>query len=595
MATASNDGFLIASASPTGQVTVWDSKTGSPLRIIDNHAVTYLPPDFSPDGKLLALSSADKRNVWDVNAGTLHTSFEGCSGRIRIVRFSPDNNHLVAALTNSNLVRLCNLLTGEHYDLHGNWSTDGALGIAFSPDSQTLVISDPEFLAVWSLESHRWSKCHRGHAILTTVLAFSPDGKSLAAVGDEWVRIWCMNDKTAMGVPRKKWDISSFITFAPDGRSLAASYDQETNWLLIETGETRVVGSKTFSPRFSPDGKLLAGFANNAIRLVDSHTGSTLHVLPHHSASLSSQFSPGGQYLVSESDSTVKVWDTVTGALYAALTGSYVKSAFSPDGNCLAVRLQDGKIRLYITWMPALYKNFGCQSDGSKVVFAPNSTHFATVTSGHIIQLCDIMSGEFTSMVHGHADCIGSLAFSLDGLHLASSSNRSVRLWNVGSGALSWSVPGSSWGFSLISLSPTGTLLVTSDDVGTVRVWNIASGLIEQTHALGRRTRKLSFCSDGKYLQNSFGQRRVITSASEAATDALQKPVFQFTFDKRWLACNSRRMLWLPHKYNECDLGFHENIVAIMTDVGVPILLTVDSVWDASLGELSMSLGTPRT
>jgi WD40 repeat protein len=228
------------------------------------------------------------------------------------------------------------------------------------------------------------------------------------------------------------------------------------------------------------------------------------------------------------------------------------------------------------------------------LTFAPNGRICATTTSDYKIQLWDIENGAMTSILEGHAKYIKSLVFSLDSLLLASiSDDRTGKVWNIKTGTTTCSFSTSSR-LEDATFSPTGKMLATHGS-GTIKLWDTGSGQLEKSLDLGEVSRKLSFSADGIYLQNSFGKLAVDISVSDKASDVHAAPCWQFAFHHRWLTCNGCRILWLPHEYDENYLDFYDNIIAILTDSGVPILLTVDITTDPSTSAVSISLGTPWT
>jgi WD40 repeat protein len=226
-----------------------------------------------------------------------------------------------------------------------------------------------------------------------------------------------------------------------------------------------------------------------------------------------------------------------------------------------------------------------------EIIFAPNGKTFAaTLTHGYTTQVWDIRSGAMTP-INVWRD-VRPLVFSSPGLFLVTSDCNGSRLWDVETGTITRYISGLG-SSSRVTLSPTGNKLATACDGGTIELWNTQSGLFIGKHYLGRRSRKLSFLSDGLYLQNSFGKLAVNTSVSDTASEVHAKPCWQFAFDQRWLTCNGGRILWLPHEYDVDHLDFYDNMIATLADSGVPTLLTVNFMVGTLTSVRSVSLGTP--
>jgi WD40 repeat protein len=86
-------------------------------------------------------------------------------------------------------------------------------------------------------------------------------------------------------------------------------------------------------------------------------------------------------------------------------------------------------------------------------------------------------SGELRGQLDGHAAAVTCVAFSSDGKLLASSSFRSVKLWDGATGALRSSLEAHTHWINGLAFSPDGALLATGSSDGTIRLWSVASAL----------------------------------------------------------------------------------------------------------------------
>lgn len=217
---------------------------------------------------------------------------------------------------------------------------------------------------------------------------------------------------------------------------------------------------------FSPDGKALAGLANNetggpAVKVWDTQTGQQFLTFKAHSKAINDLvYSPDSKRLATHSrDGTVKVWDARTGKQILSVTVKTPPSgrgavAFSPDGKRLA---------------------------GSCLA----STSY-NVSAGGIgeIKVWDSETGQELMTLKGHTAMISDVAYSTDGKRLASVSGNitgrqsgETKIWDTETGQELLTLSGGSFQHR-VAFGPDGNWL-SSGAGGAVKIYD-ATPLPEQ-------------------------------------------------------------------------------------------------------------------
>jgi WD40 repeat protein len=195
----------------------------------------------------------------------------------------------------------------------------------------------------------------------------------------------------------------------------------------------------------SNDGRLMAtASGDNTAILWDTRQRIALHVLRHDAAVYAVAMSPDGKSIATASgDGYVTLWNARDGSHIARVkkhNDAVYCVAFSPDGQRLA--------------------SAGGSTNGGDTVcriWRTSDLQLVTELAGHVRQ------------VYG-------VAFSPDGQTVAtSSSDKTIRLWNVVSGR-NMMLQGHSSDVYRCAFSPDGKLLASASLDGTVRVWTVQTG-----------------------------------------------------------------------------------------------------------------------
>jgi WD40 repeat protein len=351
-----SNGFVTAAASPDFKrvaavadqtVLVWDAASGELVRSWESFAVTDAAGlCFSADGKALAFGDKD---------GTIHLcEIDGkketklkAPGPVAALAFDKDGKLLASA--SKRTVVLWDAASGEEvrrFDVERVEGTDDITGdvshLAFSPDGRTLAVS-VQFRRIELRDPATGRKRATLYGDCNRQCVFSADGKWLGAAARERLILW----DAATGSPLYPGHDNQVngLWFSPDDKTLISFGGDKMCFWDAASGKQTAERGVNWWPALSADTRLAAdSYARGKeIRVQETASGKTLHVLKHKERFAPQLLSPDGKTLVvsysGNGTQTLALWDVASGKELHELSlhkGYAGPLALSPDGKLLA-------------------------------------------------------------------------------------------------------------------------------------------------------------------------------------------------------------------------------------------------------------------
>jgi WD40 repeat protein/transcriptional regulator with XRE-family HTH domain len=266
-------------------------------------------------------------------------------------------------------------------------------------------------------------------------------------------------------------------------RELAAA---AINNLNVDPERSILLALQSVSTTRSVDGTILPESVEALHRsIVTSPIRMTL--LDHQTRVLSADYSPDGTQLATIGDNgTVILWNANTGEELLRLPGSTQPNdlvtsqrvAYSPDGKLLAA-CDSNKINIYDPATGSLIQTLdGHKSDVTALAFSRDGIYLASGGADGSLFIWNIQSGNIVTRLAGHTDGVEGLVFSPDGKWLITSSDDyTMKFWDAATGELLRDFTELTGLVDSATFSPDGSKFAFTD--GAIHVWKLSSSTSE--------------------------------------------------------------------------------------------------------------------
>lgn len=322
-----------------------------------------------------------------------------------------------------------------------NEKEQDALFLAFTPDSNQLVVASKDKLRLMDVKTGACRHTINLPDAKISSIAFSPDGKHFAVAFDCTVQVWDTSNWTYTRTLEGHTEPVKSVVFAPDSESLAtcAAYDTIRTWNRIDGPCKAVIDRGYIMPErvsFSPDGSEIISHgiylqiydaADGTLKAkYDTDTGDDTLLLPD-----------GKATAIARTLGNVVLQDLATGEFirtcYQDGEGTQCV-AFSQATGVLLSSASSGSIRVWDLSSPPTKSSDSHEEKISILRFSPDGALLATGSKDKTIKLWSPTNCNLEHTLGGHDDGIEFLAFAPDGKSLVSLSARTARIWDTVSG-----------------------------------------------------------------------------------------------------------------------------------------------------------------
>ena len=341
---------------------------------------------------------------------------------------------------------------------------------------------------------------HTGHTDAIHTISYSPDAHYLLTGSrDGTIKIWDISTGTCLQTLKLNYFDEFTCIYSPNGRYITIGFwnksieiwDLKTSVCIKKLPNHFGHKFKINSIAYSSDGRyILSGDNNGMARIWSTRTGKQLYFLKNHSPIVFVDFSANGNAILGFKDGMIKLWSFSVNDYKVLNPFKGALSAYSQNMRRFSVSFLCSPDHQYIVLLTSAHSYF-------------RSSYLRSSYRNSIV-IFNIKEDSTTSfpVQHNHDEEISCFDISSDNNSIATASlDGTIKIWDIMTGLSIQTLKRHSIKINSIKYSIDGEHIVAGYSDGCVKIWNTKSGVCSRTLS-GYAVSKTScdFSPDGRYV-----------------------------------------------------------------------------------------------